>query len=313
MIDELTRAQLEEQCSPYICSYSDRLAAKALILAHDAAQRATIARLEAAIEALREKRDQLVCGWNRHGLKFEAVGCCQPIASFEDVYRCADCSTPFHKHCLHKHCADERADLEARLAAVTEERQVTRGQRDEAVAKVLELQREAAVQFQLWKETERERDAARAGLRNLYSIMTGADCDERIALGLATSAVHRLVTERDAARAKVREHEQWESDHQMHTLVSPERMKAFERAEQRVAELEKQKGALYEERNRLKAMLQRIASIPEVDEGYSASCEECVADGVEALVDQLNQAEQRVAELEATVRDHQATDRREYE
>ena len=56
--------------------------------------------------------------------------------------------------------------------------------------------------------------------------------------------------------------------------------------QQRVAQLEGENGKLYEERNRMRDMLNRIAAIPEIDEGYHAPFEECIADGVEALVDE---------------------------
>ena len=80
----------------------------------------------AAIELIAAALDQAaqeavtVCGWNRHGIKFEAIGCGKPIERFEDKYRCVDCSTPFHRHCLHKHCEDERSILKAALQAAQE-------------------------------------------------------------------------------------------------------------------------------------------------------------------------------------------------
>ena len=73
-------------------------------------------------------------------------------------------------------------------------------------------------------------------------------------------------------------------------------------AQATIAALQADKGKLYEERNRMKDMLDRIAAIPEVDEGYHAPNEECIADGVEALVDEYHDCKQkltqRTAELE---------------
>lgn len=31
------------------------------------------------------------------------VGCGEPLPYLNEIYRCADCDTPFHKHCLLKH------------------------------------------------------------------------------------------------------------------------------------------------------------------------------------------------------------------
>lgn len=57
-----------------------------------------------------------------------------------------------------------------------------------------------------------------------------------------------------------------------------------------VETLETAKAALYKERNQLRAMLDRIAAIPDVDDGYHASNEESIADGVQAVVDCLHDA-----------------------
>jgi myosin heavy subunit len=57
----------------------------------------------------------------------------------------------------------------------------------------------------------------------------------------------------------------------------------------RVMATEKTKATLYEDRNRLQAMLERIAAIPAVADGFHAPNEECVADGVESALDDLRQ------------------------
>jgi len=90
----------------------------------------------------------IVCGENPLGVA-SAVGCGKPIESDAEVYRCTDCTTPFHRVCAIQHFAaadaapvevdwrasciraEERADkllgLARRLAAALR----TRGRVDE--------------------------------------------------------------------------------------------------------------------------------------------------------------------------------------
>lgn len=68
---------------------------------------------DAMIEELRTLLAPVPCGWNRHGIKYEAVGCGREIHYPKDVYRCVDCNTPFHRDCLHKHCESELAQATA--------------------------------------------------------------------------------------------------------------------------------------------------------------------------------------------------------
>lgn len=45
--------------------------------------------------------DLPLCGYG-----WEGFGCGKPIESAADLYRCADCKTPFHHYCLVKHFGD---------------------------------------------------------------------------------------------------------------------------------------------------------------------------------------------------------------
>lgn len=61
------------------------------------------------------------------------------------------------------------------------------------------------------------------------------------------------------------------------------------------------KGQLYKERNQLRMMLDRIALIPEVDDRYQPSAEECLADGVESLAEDTRAALTELTECHAQV------------
>ena len=45
----------------------------------------------------------------------QSLGCGQSIDEHKAVYRCFDCDTPFHKDCLHRHCANTWAALRAEI------------------------------------------------------------------------------------------------------------------------------------------------------------------------------------------------------
>lgn len=70
----------------------------------------------------------------------------------------------------------------------------------------------------LSKELEKELAAARKGYVNIYKAITGKDCDESVALGLATSAVSTVQRELAAANAKVEKLKKVLGDLISHTL-----------------------------------------------------------------------------------------------
>lgn len=56
----------------------------------------------------------LKCGCN-NTFPATRLGCGEEISWAHEVYRCCDCQTPFHKSCLHKHCADELTTVKTAL------------------------------------------------------------------------------------------------------------------------------------------------------------------------------------------------------
>ena len=54
-----------------------------------------------------ERAPAAICGQNPI-LPSIRVGCGQRIETCAEVYRCADCETPFHKDCIKKHWDDKR-------------------------------------------------------------------------------------------------------------------------------------------------------------------------------------------------------------
>jgi hypothetical protein len=64
---------------------------------------------------------------------------------------------------------------------------------------------EIAQLFATVRARERQSDYAWIGLQNLYSIITNQKCDKEVALGMATSAVDRLIKERDELQRQLAE------------------------------------------------------------------------------------------------------------
>jgi hypothetical protein len=52
-----------------------------------------------------------ICGQNPI-FPSDRLGCGQRIETCIEVYRCADCETPFHKDCIRKHFGKHRQDIE---------------------------------------------------------------------------------------------------------------------------------------------------------------------------------------------------------
>ncbi len=44
-----------------------------------------------------------ICGQNRFFQPLTVGGCGAPILTVGELYRCADCSVPFHRDCLRAH------------------------------------------------------------------------------------------------------------------------------------------------------------------------------------------------------------------
>lgn len=61
---------------------------------------------------------QAICGANRV-MDADLVGCGKPILNQRELYRCTDCSIPFHRDCAIKHFATD--DEEHSQAAYAEQ------------------------------------------------------------------------------------------------------------------------------------------------------------------------------------------------
>ena len=46
------------------------------------------------------------CGYPLNGGFHAGCGCAKPFSSWNEVYRCADCTLPMHRRCLIEHFAD---------------------------------------------------------------------------------------------------------------------------------------------------------------------------------------------------------------
>lgn len=67
-------------------------------------------------EKLREHPTAAICGQN---ILFppERMGCGQPIETCAEVYRCTECSVPFHKACADKHFATSAENRQKTIAS----------------------------------------------------------------------------------------------------------------------------------------------------------------------------------------------------
>lgn len=92
-------------------------------------------RWDALRAALRERDARLVCGAvfdagsKTVGFRPEDMGCGKPIEKVADLFRCAQCATPFHQGCIRTHFGWPEAGgslmphaLDAGLAALSRER-----------------------------------------------------------------------------------------------------------------------------------------------------------------------------------------------
>lgn len=59
-----------------------------------------------------------ICGQNTV-FPPERMGCGQPIATCAEVYRCTECSVPFHKRCAEKHFGKSAEDRQAIIDGLT--------------------------------------------------------------------------------------------------------------------------------------------------------------------------------------------------
>jgi hypothetical protein len=69
-----------------------------------------------------------ICGHNEvFSALSNSMGCGSRIATCAEVFRCADCGTPFHRECLQHHCKDDLAESRAHLRARDEQLEAARG------------------------------------------------------------------------------------------------------------------------------------------------------------------------------------------
>lgn len=62
---------------------------------------------------------QAICGANR-AMDADLVGCGKPILNQRELYRCTDCSVPFHRECAIRHFATDNSE-DHREAAYAEQ------------------------------------------------------------------------------------------------------------------------------------------------------------------------------------------------
>lgn len=53
--------------------------------------------------AKRRAAEPIICGQNPILPPHRLQGCGKRITSVEELYRCAECSTPFHQNCIKRH------------------------------------------------------------------------------------------------------------------------------------------------------------------------------------------------------------------